>query len=75
MQPPGSRDTIVGICHARGPNDAIPPQSLVSIDVADLAASMKAYEAKGGAVVTPVRDMAAACMAAPNRGRAGVIDT
>lgn len=43
--------TAAGICHARGVNAAVPPQWLLYIVVADVAASAAACVALGGAVV------------------------
>lgn len=40
-----------GICHARGPNAALPPQWLLYITVPDLDAALAECAARGGSVV------------------------
>jgi predicted enzyme related to lactoylglutathione lyase len=56
-QPGG--DVVAGICHARGENAHIPPQWLLYVKVADVAASAEAARAAGGAIVDGPRPMGA----------------
>ncbi|HEX2254199.1 MAG TPA: VOC family protein [Thermoanaerobaculia bacterium] len=42
---------VAGVCHARGPNAALPPQWLIYIQVADLDASIERCAALGGRVI------------------------
>lgn len=66
MNVSGTKETVAGICHARGSNAALPPQWLIYINVADLDASLATVQARGGAVLTPVRTM-------PGHGKYAVI--
>ncbi len=63
MLPPGAKEPAAGICHARGPNAAMPPQWLIYITVPNLAASLRACTKRGGKIVCPVRKMGDAKMA------------
>lgn len=47
----GDGAAAAGICHARGPNAALPPQWIVYITVPDLDASLAESAARGGSVV------------------------
>ena len=51
MTSPETGDGVAGVCHARGANTGIPAVWLVYISVADLDASLREVEARGGAVV------------------------
>jgi predicted enzyme related to lactoylglutathione lyase len=55
MNQPGDGKTIAGICHARGGNEGLPAQWLLYITVADLDASLKACEERGGKVLRGIR--------------------
>lgn len=44
-------DGVAGVCHARGSNSGIPPVWLMYVRVANLGASMRAAEARGGKIV------------------------
>jgi predicted enzyme related to lactoylglutathione lyase len=57
MNVAGTKETVAGICHARGTNAALPAQWMIYINVANLDASLAAAQAHGGAVLTPVRTM------------------
>jgi predicted enzyme related to lactoylglutathione lyase len=57
MSPPGSSEPVAGICHRRGPNESIPPQWLIYVNVEDLDASIKKCEELGGKIVSGPRDM------------------
>ncbi|MBK9222419.1 MAG: hypothetical protein IPO16_09905 [Saprospiraceae bacterium] len=48
MNSPDDNQTKSGICHARGGNKDIPPMWLVYFYVADLDASLKSLNKKGG---------------------------
>jgi hypothetical protein len=54
---PDSEETVAGICHARGDNANVPPQWLMYITVADVAASAKKCAALGGTIVDGPRAM------------------
>ncbi len=47
---------VAGICHARGDNAQQPPQWLIYLTVADLAASLRSCEQLGGKVIVPLRE-------------------
>ena len=47
---------MAGICHARGGNTGLPAQWLIYIIVADLDASLKQVEEKGGKVLRGIRE-------------------
>lgn len=51
MNLPEGRETVAGICHARGSNAGLPPQWLVYVRVASVTDSIAACEQKGGKVV------------------------
>jgi predicted enzyme related to lactoylglutathione lyase len=57
MQLPGSGETVVGICHARGANAELPAQWLVYITVADVQASARRCRELGGEVLVGPRGM------------------
>lgn len=48
---PDSKQTVAGICHARGGNAGLPPQWLIYIKVASLDASLEAARRNGGEVL------------------------
>ncbi len=48
-------ETVAGVCHARGPNAALPSRRLVDIAVADLDASLQACRDGGGTVVAGLK--------------------
>ena len=50
-------EPIAGICHAEGFNADIPPQWLIYVQVADVAASAERCTALGGKVITGPRNM------------------
>lgn len=56
MKSPATGAGVAGICHARGENAKQPPQWLIYITVADLAASLRACEELGGKIVVPTRE-------------------
>jgi predicted enzyme related to lactoylglutathione lyase len=57
MRVPSTGEAVAGVCHARGPNVGLPAQWLLYVTVADLAASLRECEARGGAVLHGPRDM------------------
>jgi predicted enzyme related to lactoylglutathione lyase len=57
MLSPASEESEVGICHARGSNEGIPPQWLLYVVVADLEQSMERCLALGGKVVREARPL------------------
>jgi uncharacterized protein len=63
MMPTGTIDPVAGICHARGENADLPPQWLMYITVADVAARLADCERLGGKTIRPVRDLGGAKMA------------
>lgn len=44
-----------GICHARGPNQGIPPVWLIYLPVGDLAESLRLVEEEGGRIIKAIR--------------------
>lgn len=46
-----------GICHKKGPNDNIPSQWMIYINVADMAASTEAVEKLGGKLLSEVKSV------------------
>ncbi len=57
MRRPGNRKVVAGICHARGPNEKLPPQWLIYLTVVDLSASLRACRRHGGTVLTKPRQV------------------
>ncbi len=51
MSLPASGTAVAGVCHARGPNAALPPQWLIYVTVADLEESMRRCAERGGEVI------------------------
>ena len=56
MAPEGG-DPVAGVCHARGDNAGLPAQWILYVTVENLDRSVAECTARGGALVTPVRDM------------------
>ncbi len=54
---PAGGDPVAGICHARGDNAGLPAQWILYVTVENLDRSVAECTARGGALVTPVRDM------------------
>lgn len=50
-------ESVAGICHAEGSNADVPPQWLIYVQVADVAASAERCTALGGKVITGPRKM------------------
>lgn len=50
-----SGETIAGICHKRNVNASLPTQWLLYINVADLDASLRQVETKGGKILSSIR--------------------
>jgi predicted enzyme related to lactoylglutathione lyase len=48
---------VAGVCHARGSNANMPPQWLIYVQVADVAATCKEAIRRGGDVIEGPRDM------------------
>ncbi len=57
MVAPGSGETVAGVCHARGTNAGVPPQWLMYVTVADVAASAERCTVLGGTVIDGPRPM------------------
>ena len=57
MIPPESEDAVAGVCHKRGPNQDLPSQWLMYINVPDLEKSMQNCQSLGGKIVHGPRDM------------------
>ncbi|MBC7853529.1 MAG: VOC family protein [Pirellulaceae bacterium] len=57
MLQPSSGESVAGICHARGSNADIPPQWLIYIIVADVAASAARCVELGGQVIIAPRPL------------------
>lgn len=70
MMTPGG-EAVAGVCHARAANADLPPQWLLYINVADLDASLKACEERGGSVISGPRGAGGANRFAVIRDPAG----
>ena len=57
MTIPGTGETVTGICHARGPNAALPPQWMIYITVQSVEESAKQCIDLGGEVLDGPRLM------------------
>ncbi len=57
MIPPGDDEPAAGVCHARGPNAAIPPFWMIYVQVEDLTRSIDACQSGGGTVIDGPRSM------------------
>jgi predicted enzyme related to lactoylglutathione lyase len=57
MLQPAKGESVAGICHARGTNADIPPQWLIYIIVADVAASAARCVDLGGQVLVAPRPL------------------
>ncbi len=51
IKTPRKKDTVAGLCHAKGANAGLPAAWLIYIKVRNLDASMAAAKAKGGQVL------------------------
>jgi len=60
MTLPGSGEAAVGICHARGSNEALPRQWLIYIVVENAAESARICSENGGKVLVEPRSMGGA---------------
>lgn len=57
MNRPGDGTAVAGICHARGDNANLPPQWLIYVTLADIAASARRAVELGGDMVVGSREM------------------
>lgn len=57
MHPADGEPPVAGVCHARGPNAALPPCWLVYLTVSDLDRSLAECVARGGKVLVGPRSM------------------
>ena len=57
MRTHDAEEPAAGICHQRGPNESIPPQWIMYIQVADLDLSIDSCEEHGGLIVDGPRTM------------------
>ena len=57
MLPPGSKDAVAGVCHARGVNSELPPVWMIYILVENLDHSVERCLALGGSVRMPPKQM------------------
>ena len=57
MHVPGDEAPVAGICHARGPNAALPSSWLIYILVPDVAESVRVCEERGGSVIDGPRQL------------------
>ncbi len=60
-----------GVCHARGPNQGLPPVWLLYLPVGDVAESLRRVETEGGTVITTKRGSDGAFVYAVIRDPAG----
>ena len=59
MTSPETEEFSVGICHAKGPNQGMPPQWLIYILVQNLDNSIEACKRMGGKVIAGPREVGA----------------
>jgi len=57
---PGNKQTVAGICHARGKNADLPPYWLIYVKVQSLDASLAAAQRLGGEVLAGPKQFGAA---------------
>ena len=57
---PENKETVAGICHARGNNAGFPPHWLIYIKVKSLDESIAAAKSKGGEIVVGPKEFGAA---------------
>jgi uncharacterized protein len=57
---PDNKETVAGICHARGNNAGFPPHWLIYIKVRNLDESVAAAQRKGGEIVVGPKQFGAA---------------
>ncbi|MBR1031490.1 VOC family protein [Bradyrhizobium liaoningense] len=57
---PQGKETVAGICHARGANASLPPSWIVYIKVKSLDESMAVAKANGGEVLTAPKEFGGA---------------
>lgn len=57
---PADKETVAGICHAKGDNANLPPSWLIYVKVENLDASIEAAKREGGEVVTEPKSFGAA---------------
>jgi predicted enzyme related to lactoylglutathione lyase len=57
---PGNKETVAGICHARGVNATLPPAWLIYIKVQSLDASLAAARSHGGELLAGPRQFGGA---------------
>lgn len=73
MNQPEDGKTVAGICHAKGPNAALPPQWIMYVVVEDLARSLARCEELGGKIIAPPRNYGAEGQYAIVRDPAGAV--
>lgn len=54
---PGTDETVAGLCHARGPNQNLPPAWMIYVRVDDVEASAARCEELGGKILSGPREM------------------
>jgi len=57
MNKPGDKQTVTGICHAKGGNSNLPPQWLIYVTVENVDDSAKKCEEHGGKIIDAPKDM------------------
>jgi predicted enzyme related to lactoylglutathione lyase len=57
---PHNKQTVAGICHARGKNADLPPHWLIYIKVRSLEASLAAAKRNGGEILAGPKELGAA---------------
>jgi len=55
MNLPASKETIAGVCHAKGDNEGVPAQWMMYVRVADVEHSVRSVKALGGKVISGPR--------------------
>lgn len=77
MQIPETKETVAGICFARGENSNLPPQWLIYVAVEDVEHSIKECKKLGGHIIDGPRDMGGrkfCCICDPSGAVLGLIE-
>jgi len=73
MHAPSSGEAVAGVCHARGPNAALPPQWLIYVTVENLDRRIARCRELGGDVIAGPKTMGATARYCVIRDPAGAV--
>ena len=62
MLPAEGEEPVAGVCHARGPNQGVPPVWMLYVTVEDLGAAMEQCTASGGTIVRAPTEGGSSCI-------------